>query len=71
MQKDAMTINISTRELHEATGLSMPYCSQIVTGNRTPSQKAAIRIFRATGLKHPVIGGFSDELIDQLEATYK
>lgn len=66
-----MLTNITTRELHEATGISLSYCSEIVTGKRTPSQRTAIAIYRATGIRHPVIEAFSDELIDQLEAVQK
>lgn len=51
----------------EATGISVPYASQLLNGLRTPSQSLAISIFRKTGKKLGPVANLSDEEIDFLE----
>lgn len=52
-----------------ATGISVPYASQLLSGSRNPSRPLAIHLLRTTGWKHPVLAELSDEQIDMLEAV--
>ena len=54
-------------ELARVAGISMPYASQILSGDRVPARPLAIRIFRATGWKPPNIANLSDDQIAMLE----
>lgn len=56
-------------ELTKAAGISMPYASQILSGERPPSRPLAIHIFRRTGWKHDVIADLSGDQIDLLESV--
>lgn len=49
--------------------ISKGHASEILSGarDRKPSRWLAIRIYRATGWKHPVIASLTDEEIDLLE----
>lgn len=55
--------------LASATGISIPYASQILSGKRPPSRPLAIHIFRQTGWKHPLIADLTPEQIDTLETV--
>jgi len=50
-----------------ATGISVPYASQILSGQREPAMSLAISIFRKTGKKFGPIAQATDEEIDVLE----
>lgn len=50
-----------------ATGISVPYASQILSGKREPSRPLAIQIYRKTGRRFPPIIDLSEEDIDTLE----
>lgn len=54
-------------EMAKAAGISVPYASQILSGQRCPSRGLAISIFRATGRKFGPIEALSDADIDTLE----
>ena len=54
-------------EFAAAAGISVPYASQILRGERTPSQQLAISIYRKTGRKFGPIAKATDEEIDVLE----
>lgn len=58
------------RELVDKVGISQPYASLILAGKREPAIPVALKIFRKTGWKPPVIASLSDEQIDVL-ATVK
>ncbi len=53
--------------LSNATGISVPYASQLLSGARTASHGLAVKIFRTTGLKLAPIDGLSEEEIAVLE----
>lgn len=57
----------SPTEFATAAGISVPYASQILRGERTPSQQLAISIYRKTGRKFGPIAQATDEEIDVLE----
>lgn len=58
--------------LANATGISLPYASQLLSDNpkqrRDPSRALAIQILRKTGWRHPVLSGLTDDQIATLEA---
>lgn len=58
-----------TSELAKAAGISKSYASEILTGSREPSRPLAIHMMRATGWRHPVIAGLTDEQIAVFEAV--
>lgn len=58
---------MSPTELSKATGISVPYASQILTTDRVPSRPLAIHIFRQTGWRHPRISELSEEQLEMLE----
>lgn len=53
--------------LAKAIGVSLPYASQILSGERPPKVPMAVRIFRATGHKLGPIADASAEEIDVLD----
>lgn len=57
----------SPTEFAAAAGISVPYASQLLSGNRAPSQALAISIFRKTGQKLGPLARMSDADIDELE----
>jgi len=63
----ANSVILTPTGLKKAVGISVPYASQIIRGERHPAQALAIRIFRATGVKFPPIAEASDAEIDVLE----
>lgn len=58
-------------ELARATGISIPYASQIMSDKpekaRTPPRSLAIHIFRQTGWRHPLIADLTDGQIAVFE----
>ncbi len=54
-------------DLLAAADISQSYASMILNGDRAPSRPLAIRLFRKTGWKHPVIAALGDAEIDVLE----
>jgi hypothetical protein len=58
----------SPTALATATGISVPYASQVIKGGRTPARRLAIHIFRRTGWRHDSIADLSDEQMAMLEA---
>lgn len=58
-------------ELSKAAGISVPYASQILSGDpasaRTPSRALAIHIWRKTDWRHDSIADLTDEQIAMLE----
>lgn len=58
---------ITPTALAEASGISLPYASQIISGKRSPARSLAIHILRTTGWRHPLIAGLTDEQIAMLE----
>lgn len=55
-------------ELADKAGISRSYANEIVKG-RQPKRPLAIHIFRATGWKHPVLSGLTDDQIAMLESV--
>lgn len=53
--------------LRDATGISQPYASMILSGDRTPARSLAIRIFRETGWRHAIIADLNEEQMSMLE----
>lgn len=53
--------------IHQKTGLSKAYASQILNGERTPTLKTALLIFRETGHQVPPIVGAGPRDIAALE----
>lgn len=51
-------------------GVNRSYAWQIANGKREPSQRLAVRIFRATGLKLGPVADLSDEEIAVLEKVH-
>lgn len=60
---------LTPTRLSSVAGISLPYASQIISGNRQPSRSLAIHIFRTAGWKHPLIADLTDEQIDLLGAV--
>ncbi|WP_141134035.1 helix-turn-helix domain-containing protein [Sphingopyxis indica] len=58
-----------TSVLARDAGISPSYASEVLSGTRKPSRALAIRIFRKTGWRHPLLDGLTDEQIDTLEAV--
>lgn len=58
---------LTPTKLSQAVGVSVPYASQILSGERTPPVSTAIRIFRATGHRLGALETATDEEIDVLE----
>lgn len=58
-------------QLSNATGISVPYASQILSDDpnqrRTPGRSLAIHIFRKTGWRHESIADLTDEQMNLLE----
>ncbi len=54
-----------------ATGISVPYASQLLSDDpskrRDPSRPLAIHILRRTGWRHPLLSDLSDDQIATLE----
>lgn len=61
--------NPTPTALAEATGISLPYASQIINGKRTPARPLAIHIFRVTGWRHPLIADLTPEQMAVLETV--
>jgi hypothetical protein len=61
----------SPKALVEATGISQAYASMILSEDpakgRTPPRSLAIRIFRETSWKHPIIADLSEADMETLE----
>lgn len=57
----------SPSEFAAATGISIPYASQLLNNKRQPSRPLAISIYRKTGRKLGPIADLSEEDIDTLE----
>ncbi|WP_168196019.1 helix-turn-helix transcriptional regulator [Novosphingobium sp. EMRT-2] len=60
---------ITPTALAEASGISLPYASQIISGKRTPARSLAIHILRTTGWRHGSIAKLTDEQISTLESV--
>lgn len=58
---------ITPTSLADATGISLPYASQIISGKRIPPRSLAIHIFRRTGWRASIIEALSDEDMATLE----
>jgi len=56
----------SPTEMAKATGISVPYASQILSGQRVPSRRLAIAIFQTTGHKFGPVSALSDDDIATL-----
>lgn len=54
-------------EFSKAMGISVPYASQILSAQRSPSKKLAVRIYRITGWRHETLANFADEDLNVLE----
>jgi plasmid maintenance system antidote protein VapI len=59
---------ITPTGLAEATGISLPYASQIIGGKRSPARPLAIHIMRKTGWRHPMLSDLTEAQIEMLEA---
>lgn len=57
---------MSPTELSKASGISVPYASQILNG-RNPPRSLAIHILRTAGWRHSVLDGLSDAEIEVFE----
>lgn len=66
MQSEAPE-TLTPSRLAEATGMSLPYASQVLSGKRPPKTPIAIRIWKATGHKLGPIANATDEEIAVLE----
>jgi DNA-binding transcriptional regulator YdaS (Cro superfamily) len=62
-----METPIKPSKLAGALGISVPYASQLLGGQRTPNAELALRIWRAEGPKLGPIEALSDDECDQLE----
>lgn len=62
-----MSDTIQPTALAKVVCISVPYASQILSGERQPSRPLAIHIFRKTGWRHPLIADLTDDQIDVLE----
>lgn len=62
-----MVNQITPTKLSEAAGISVPYASQIIRGEREPSPDIAVRIFRTIGIKFPPIAHLDNAEIDAVE----
>lgn len=51
----------------DVAGISQPYASLILKGERKPARPLAIHIFRRTGWKHESIADLTEEQIEFLE----
>lgn len=58
---------LTPTKLSQAIGVSVPYASQLLSGERTPPISTAIRIYRATARKFGPIAHATDAEIDTLE----
>jgi len=58
---------LTPTRLSAATGISLPYASQIISGKRAPSRPLAIRLYRMTGRKFGPIAHLSEDDIAVLE----
>lgn len=57
----------SPSKLAAEIGISVPYASQLLSGDRTPPVPMAIKVFRAIGVKLGPIANASDDEIATLE----
>lgn len=53
-------------QLAKATGLSVPYASQLLSGRRAPSRQAAFVIYDKVGLQMGDLTNLSDKEIETL-----
>lgn len=60
-------VALTPTELADRAGISVPYSSQLLSGQRAPSMALAISIFRKTGRKFGPIAKATDDEIDVLE----
>lgn len=51
-------------ELSKSANISVPYASQILSGERKPSLKLAVRIYDATGETFGALQGLTPDEID-------
>lgn len=58
---------LTPTRLSQAVGISVPYASQIISGDRVPPQATALRIFRATGERFGALKGATEAEIKVLE----
>jgi hypothetical protein len=56
-------------QLRDAADISLPYASQILSGDRAPSRSLAIRLMRKLDWRHSILDGLSEEQIDVLETV--
>lgn len=63
---DTEADKLTPTKLSQAIGVSVPYASQLLSGERTPPVPTAIRIYRATHLKMGPIANATDDEIDVL-----
>lgn len=53
-------------ELADAAGISVPYASQVLSGERGASLNMAFKIYDATGLQFGILKGLPKETVEQL-----
>jgi transcriptional regulator with XRE-family HTH domain len=53
-------------ELAQAAGISVPYASQVLSGERGASLPMAFKIYDATGLQFGILKGLQKETVEQL-----
>lgn len=59
-------MEISPTELADKAGISVPFASQLLSGNRGASLSVALSIYDKTGLQFGILKGLSPETIDGL-----
>jgi hypothetical protein len=58
---------VTPTELSKASGISVPYASQILSGARQPSRSLAIHLLRTADWRHCVLDGMTEGEIDLFE----
>jgi hypothetical protein len=57
----------SPKALQDVAGISQPYASMILNGDRKPGRPLAIHLFRKLGWRHESIAGLSEDDMAALE----
>lgn len=65
-----MQTTASPTLISDRAGISKGYASDLLHGNKKPSDAMAVRIFRSTGLKLGRLASLSDEEVAVLEKMH-
>jgi transcriptional regulator with XRE-family HTH domain len=66
VQTRGMSNPITPTELAERAGISVPYASQVLSGQRGASLGMAFKIYDSTGLQLGILKGLSEETVEEL-----